>query len=218
MAELDLVCVTLDGPEAIHDVQRHPGSYARVLRAIDTLRRRNVAVVTMTVVTPAGIDHIEHVLEIASAYGVRAYFQLEHEKHMDVQQQMIAPELSQARVAELARHLQGLKRRGLPVGNSYPSLRRQESERYLLTCERCWAGTYFGYVFSDGTVSHCFFTHAQAERAGGRTRGYVTAFNDLAPPLGRGCSCVPTYEVNHILDFDARVIFSALEATLQAPH
>jgi MoaA/NifB/PqqE/SkfB family radical SAM enzyme len=218
VAELDLVCITLDGPEHVHDEQRHPGSYARVLRAIETLRGRNVAVVTMSVVTPAGIDHVEHVLEIARAHGIRAYFQLEHDKHMDVRQQMIAPGLSQARVAELARHLQDLKRRGLPVGNSYPALRRQESERYILTCDRCWAGTYFGYVFSDGTVSHCLFTHAQAERAGGRTRGYVAAFNDLAPPVGSGCSCVPTYEVNHILDFDVRVIFSALEATLQRPH
>jgi len=125
---------------------------------------------------------------------------------------------SQTRVAELARHLQNLKRLGQPVGNSHPSLRRQESERFLLTCDQCWAGTYFGYVFSDGTVSHCLFTHEQAERAGGRTRGYVAAFNELAPPVGPGCSCMPTYEVNHILDFDVRVIFSALEATLQTPH
>jgi MoaA/NifB/PqqE/SkfB family radical SAM enzyme len=218
VAALDLVCVTLDGPEHVHDAQRQRGSYARVLRAIEALRSRGVAVVTMTVVTPAGIDHVEHALEIARAHGIRAYFQLEHEKHMDVRLQAIAPELSQARVAELARHLQDLKRQGQPVGNSVPSLKRQESERFLLTCDECWGGTYFGYVFSDGTVSHCLFTHEQAERAGGRTRGYVTAFNDLAQPVGRGCSCMPTYEMNHILDFDVRVIFSALEATLQAPN
>lgn len=218
VAALDLVCVTLDGPEAVHDAQRQRGSYVRVLRAIEALRARGVAVVTMTVVTPAGIDHVEHVLEIARAHGIRAYFQLEHDKHMDVELQAIAPGLSQARVAELARHLQDLKRRGEPVGNSLPSLERQESERFLLTCDQCWAGTYFGYVFSDGTVSHCLFTHAQAERAGGRAHGYVAAFNELAQPVGQGCSCMPTYEVNHILDFDVRVIFSALEATLQKSH
>jgi hypothetical protein len=97
-------------------------------------------------------------------------------------------------------------------------LQRQEVERYLLTCDRCWAGTYFGYVFSDGTVSHCIFTRAQAERAGGPKRGYVAAFDALQSPVGPGCSCVPSYEVNHILDFDARVIFSALEATLQGSN
>jgi MoaA/NifB/PqqE/SkfB family radical SAM enzyme len=215
VAALDLVCVTLDGPETVHDRQRHPGSYARVLLAIEALRRRSIAAVTMTVVTPAGIDHVEHVLDIARAHGVRAYFQLEHDRQMDVLQP-ISPELSQARVAELARHLRDLKRRGLPVGNSYPALQRQEAERYLLTCDRCHAGTYFGYVFSDGTVSHCIFTRAQAERAGGPRRGYVAAFEELAPPEGPGCSCVPSHEVNHLLNFDVRVLFSALDATLRS--
>ncbi len=217
VAGLDLVCITLDGPEAVHDRQRHPGSYARVLRAIESLRGRNIAVVTMTVVTPAGIDHVAHVLEIARTYGIRAYFQLEHDKQMDVREP-ISPQLSQARVAELARRLRDLKRGGLPVGNSYPALQRQEAERYLLTCDRCWAGTYFGYVFSDGTVSHCIFTRHQAEPAGGRQHGYVAAFDALPAPRGPGCSCVPSYEVNRILDLDARVIFSALAATLHAPQ
>jgi MoaA/NifB/PqqE/SkfB family radical SAM enzyme len=214
VAELDLVCVTLDGPESIHDRQRNPGSYARVLHAIEALRQRHIAVVTMTVVTPAGIDHVEHVLEVARAYGIRAFFQLEHDRQMDVRQP-ISPELSEARVADLARHLRELKRHGLPVGNSYPALQRQEAERYLLNCNHCYAGRYFGYVFSDGTVSHCIFTRAQAERANGRTRGYVRAFEELAAPEGPGCSCVPSYEVNRILDLDVRVLFGALEATLQ---
>jgi len=212
---LDLVCVTLDGPEEIHDRQRHPGSYARVIRAIEVLRQHQVPVVTMTVVTPAGIDHVDHVLEVARAHGIRAYFQLEHDKHMDVRQP-ISPELSQARVGRLARHLGDLKRRGLPVGNSYAALERQEAERYLITCDHCHAGSYFGYVFSDGTVSHCIFTRAQVERGNGRARGYVRAFHELGAPTGPGCSCVPTHEVNHILDFDARVLFDALNVSLRS--
>src|SRR5947208_3480668 len=83
---LDLVCVTLDGPEEIHDRQRHPGSYARVIRAIEVLRQHQVPVVTMTVVTPAGIDHVDHVLEVARENGIRVYIQLENDKHIDEQQ------------------------------------------------------------------------------------------------------------------------------------
>lgn len=217
MADLDLVCVTLDGPQTVHDHQRHPGSYVRVLAALEALRQRDIAAVTMTVVTPAGIDHVEHVLEIAREHRIRAYFQLEHDKQMDVEQP-ISPALSQARVADLARHLRDLKKRGLPVGNSYSALQRQEAERYLLTCNQCHAGHYFGYVFSDGTVSHCIFTRSQAERANGRTRGYVAAFEELAPPVGPGCSCVPSYEVNRILDFDLRVLFDALDIALKSPR
>src|SRR5215468_4495142 len=56
VALLDLVCVTLDGPPEVHDRQRHPGSYARAIEAIEALRGRGVAVVTMSVITPAAAD------------------------------------------------------------------------------------------------------------------------------------------------------------------
>src|SRR6185369_15757523 len=98
-----------------------------------------IQTVTMTVVTPAGIDHVEHVLDIARENGITAYFQLEHDRHMDVSQP-ISPELSQSRVAELARHLGALMKKGFPVGNSYAALDRQAAQRYLVTCDRCWAG------------------------------------------------------------------------------
>jgi MoaA/NifB/PqqE/SkfB family radical SAM enzyme len=213
--DLDLVCVTLDGPQAVHDEQRHRGSYERVLRGIEALRRNDIPLVTMTVVTADGIDHVEHVLDIAKAFGFQAYFQLEHDKEMDVARP-IAPRLDQERVAGLARHLRDLKKKGLPVGNSFAALARQESQRYLLTCEGCYAGSYYGYVFSDGTVSHCIFTKSQVESGNGRRLGFVRAFQELAAPVGPGCSCVPSYEVNHILRFDLRVLFGALEVALRS--
>ena len=215
LADLDLVCVTLDGPEPIHDGQRRRGSYARVLRALEALRQRNIPTVTMTVVTPAGIDHVDHVLDVARGYGIRAYFQLEHDRQMDVLQP-ISPSLSQERVAGLARHLRERKRSGLPVGNSDETLRHQETDRYLVTCDRCHAGSYFGYVFSDGTVSHCLFTQAQVTPRNGRTHGYAKAFHELAAPQGPGCSCVPLHEVNRMLNFDARVLFAALDVSLRS--
>ena len=214
LAGLDLACVTLDGPEAVHDRQRHPGSYARVLRAVEALRGRGVAVVTMTVVTAAGIDHVDHVLEVARAHGVRAYFQLEHDADMDVLRP-VAPALRQERVAALARHLRDRKRQGWPVGNSERALDRQERARYLLDCAHCWAGTYYGYVFSDGTVSHCLLTRAQVAAGNGRRDGFLRAFEALAQPTGPGCACVPSYEVNRILDLDARLLFSALDVALR---
>ena len=214
VAELDLACVTLDGPEAVHDAQRHRGSYARVLRAIEVLRSRGIPVVTMTVVTAAGVDHVEHVLEVAQSYGIRAWFQLEHDAAMDVSAP-IAPAIAHARVGQLARHLSDLKRRGLPVGNSFQVLDQQGAERILTSCDQCWAGSYFGYVFSDGTVSQCLLTQKQAPQSNGRERGYLRAFEELAAPEGPGCSCVPSYEVNHMLDFDVRVLFGALEVALK---
>jgi MoaA/NifB/PqqE/SkfB family radical SAM enzyme len=182
---------------------------------LDALRQRGIPTVTMSVMTPSSIDHVDHVLDLAREYGTRAYFHLEHDKAMDVDQPL-SPALTQARVAELALQLLDRKRRGLPVGNSEVALERQRDARYLITCDNCYAGSYYGYLFSDGTVSHCIFTQQQVERGNGRRQGYVNAFRALAPPTGPGCSCVPLHEVNRMLHLDVRVVYGALAVALKS--
>jgi MoaA/NifB/PqqE/SkfB family radical SAM enzyme len=213
LAQLDLVCITLDGPAEIHDAQRHPGSHARVLEALDLLRSRGTKTVTMTVLTSTSIDSVDHVLGVARQYGTQAFFQLEHDAGMDVSLP-IAPAVSRERIAALAEKLLARKREGWPVGNSVQILEAQRERRVLGGCDDCYAGTYFAYVFSDGTVSHCLFTAGQVAAANGRDRGFVKAFEELAAPEGQGCSCVPSHEVNRMLDFDPRALRNALGTAL----
>lgn len=212
IAELDLVCVTLDGPREIHDAQRHAGSYDRVLEAIDVLHGRGKTVVTMTVVTPRGSENLRHVLELAKQRGFRAYFQLEHDASCDVHAP-IAPLMSDGRIDALARELAGYKRAGFPVGNSYSLLAAQgrDGRRIGGTCEHCYAGRYFGYVLSDGTVAPCLLTQWQQERANGKRLGFLEAFHAMSAPEGPGCGCVPIHQVNQILDYKLGVLFDALD-------
>jgi MoaA/NifB/PqqE/SkfB family radical SAM enzyme len=213
LAQLDLVCITLDGPPAIHDAQRHVGSHARVLEALDLLRSRGTKTVTMTVLTSTSIDTVDHVLDVARRSGTQAFFQLEHDAAMDVNLP-IAPEVSRERVAGLVDLLLARKREGAPVGNSVAILEAQRERRVLGGCDTCYAGTYFAYVFSDGTVSHCLFTVGQVPGNNGRERGFLKAFQELAAPEGQGCSCVPSHEVNRMLDFDPRALRNALDTAL----
>jgi MoaA/NifB/PqqE/SkfB family radical SAM enzyme len=213
VALLDLVCVTLDGPPEVHDRQRHPGSYERVIDALILLRSRGVPVVTMTVLTSNGAGAIDHVLNVASHLGCRAYFQLEHDASCDVNAP-ISPALTDDRIKGLAEYLLDLKECGLPVGNSRTLLQAQSRARYVGTCADCHAGRYYGYVFSDGTVAPCLLTQRQVETGNGRRMGFLRAFEALAAPQGPGCSCLPTHEVNHILDFNVGVLWNALETVL----
>lgn len=214
VAKLDLVCVTLDGPEEIHDRQRHPGSYRRAIAALEALRARGVPLVTMTVLTPDGAERMEHVLEVARSMRFKAFFQLEHDGDCDVDLP-VAPRLDDARVTRLAERLLALEAAGEPVGNSRWILELQTRRRYLGSCEECHAGRYYGYVLSDGTVAPCLLTQWQAPRGNGRERGFLRAFHELAAPQGPGCSCVPTHEVNRILDFDAKALFHALDLAVR---
>lgn len=211
---LDLVCVTLDGPREVHDEQRRRGSYDRAIDAIERLRRSDVAVVTMTVLTPRGADSIDHVLDVARSMGFKAFFQLEHDKGCDVHAP-IAPRIADEGIARVARRLLEAKERGLPVGNSRELLERHaQGRRYLGSCEECWAGSYYGYVLSDGTVAPCLLTQWQVPNGNGRRLGFARAFAELDAPRGPGCACLPTHEVNRMLDLDPRALWHAIEVSL----
>jgi MoaA/NifB/PqqE/SkfB family radical SAM enzyme len=214
VSRLDLVCITLDGPEEVHDRQRRTGSYRRVIDGIQRLRSRDRQVVTMTVVTRTGADHVRHVLEVAKEMGTRAYFQLVHNENVDVNAP-IAPDISTERVEALMDELKGLKAQGWPVGNSFAILEQQKRNRYIGTCADCYAGRYYAYVFSDGTVAPCLLTQHQVRARNGKARGYLRAFQEMEAPVGPGCSCSATHEVNLILDFDVRTLFEALSVALR---
>lgn len=211
--KLDLVCITLDGPRDVHDAQRRKGSYDRAIDAIAALRALSVPVVTMTVITPSGADSIDHVLDVARAHGLKAFFQLEHDKSCDVMLP-IAPRIGDGGIARVTSRLLEAKDRGEPVGNSRALLVRQRDRRYLGSCDDCWAGLYYGYVLSDGTVAPCLLTQWQVPPGNGRREGFLRAFEKLAAPRGPGCACVPTHEVNRVLDLDPRALWHAVEVTL----
>jgi MoaA/NifB/PqqE/SkfB family radical SAM enzyme len=214
LAELDLACVTLDGTPEVHDTQRRRGSYDRAVRAIELLVARGVRVVTMTVLTPQGARTIDHVLSAARRLGVDAFFQLEHDKTVDVMAP-IAPRLRDQQIVDIARELLARKDAGEPVGNSRAILEQHvRNGRYLGTCADCHAGRYYGYVLSDGTVAPCLLTQWQQETGNGRKLGYARAFLALAPPEGPGCSCVPTHQVNQVLDFRLDVLWDAFGLAL----
>lgn len=218
LADLDLACVTLDGTPDVHDSQRRRGSYDRAVRAIELLVSRGVRVVTMTVLTPRGAGTIGHVLEAARRLGVDAFFQLEHDKTVDVMAP-IAPRLRDEAIVDIARTLLSRKDAGDPVGNSRSILEKHVRDgRYLGSCSDCYAGQYYGYVFSDGTVAPCLLTQWQQETGNGRKLGYARAFEELAPPQGPGCSCVPTHQVNQVLDFRLDVLWDAFGLALGRRH
>ncbi len=214
---LDLACVTLDGTPEVHDAQRHRGSYDRAIQAIELLVARGVRVVTMTVLTPRGVETVGHVLDVARRLGVDAFFQLEHDKSVDVAAP-IAPRLRDQQIFDLARALIARKEAGDPVGNSRAILDQHVANgRYLGTCEGCYAGRYYGYVLSDGTIAPCLLTQWQQEAGNGKKLGYLRAFHAMAPPEGPGCSCVPTHQVNQVLDLRLDVVWDAFSLAFGRP-
>ena len=213
VAQLDVLCVSIDGPRAVHDGQRRKGSFARAERAIELALARGVQVVTMTVVTPSGRQTIDEVLNMARDMGFRAHFHLEHDADCDADAP-ISPEIDDHGVRDLAEHLLARKRQGWPVGPSVSFLKALAARgRRLHGCDTCFASRYFCHVMPDGTVVPCLMTHRQPGSVSGREIGYVRALNELPQPTARGCSCEPLQEMNMMLNLRPEVVLNALGLT-----
>jgi MoaA/NifB/PqqE/SkfB family radical SAM enzyme len=213
IAKLDLVCITLDGPPEVHDVQRHPGSHDKVLTAIDAAQSRGVDVVTMTVLTPAGSESVDYVLQVAKEKGTRAYFQLQHDAEGDPDKE-IGEGHSETGIARIAQHLLRRKDEGWPVGPSHTYLealaRGGTGTRRLHSCDDCYASRYFISITPQGDVIPCPLTFRQEPRLNGRQLGFRRAFEMLAQPTNSGCSCYPLQELNYMLSFRPEVVLNAM--------
>lgn len=75
LAPVDLFFTSLDGPQAIHERNRGPRSFAGVCEAIADLRQRGKTVIPICVVTEANLPHLEELLSLAEELGVRIHFQ-----------------------------------------------------------------------------------------------------------------------------------------------
>jgi len=216
---LDMLVVSIDGPEPSHDlVRKKRGSYGRVLRAIELARSRGIAVATITVLSRSNLHVVDDVLALAEKHGFWAYFQpaysdcFDHGRGLD-------PALGPDVLAALARDLGRARAEGRPVAASPGFLERLGKGPAFGDCGPCHAGRYFGTVMPDGTVVPCHLVSQGAAYPNGREMGFVRAFLGMPHPTsGPGCAISPYQESDLIFGLDARAIRAAFERVLRTPR
>jgi MoaA/NifB/PqqE/SkfB family radical SAM enzyme len=215
---LDMLVVSIDGPEPTHDlVRKKRGSYTRVLRAIDLARARGIAVATITVLSRSNLHVVDDVLALAEQHGFWAYFQpaysdcFNHGRGLD-------PALGPDVLATLARDLGRARAAGRPIAASPGFLERLGNGPAFGDCGACHAGRYFGTVMPDGTVVPCHLVSQEASYPNGREIGFARAFLEMPHPTsGPGCAISPYQESDLIFSLDPRAIRSAFERVLRTP-
>ena len=207
---LDMLVISLDGPEQIHDrVRRQRGAFDRVIRVLDAARKRNISTATITVLCHENLSVIESVLALGAKYGFYAYFQpaykdcFEHRAGLD-------PVFNRSVLARIATRLADAKKEGLPVGASPGYLERLRRGPEFGDCTKCSAGKYFGTVMPDGTIVPCHLVSTEQKFPNGKQMGFANAFFSLPRPgPGPGCAISPYQETDMIFGFDPRAVFAA---------
>jgi pyrroloquinoline quinone biosynthesis protein E len=212
---LDMLVVSLDGPDDVHDVvRRRRGSYTRVIRVIQEARRRGIAVATISVIGPWNEQRVEEILGLAKTYGFWAYFQ---PAYLDcfTHDAGLHPGIDPAMLNRLADQLSDAIPRA-PVGSSPGFFERLRAAPRFGDCTRCTAGRYFATVMPDGLVVPCHLTMGQAGYLNGREVGFTRAFLEMPRPTGPGCAISPYNESDLIFSLDPRAVVAAVRRAMSS--
>lgn len=214
---LDMLVVSLDGPDGVHDVvRRKRGSYERVIRVIQEARRRGIAVATISVIGPWNESRVEEILALASDHGFWAYFQPAYQDCF-AHDAGLRPGIDPGMLIRLADHLSAAIGQA-PVGSSPGFFERLRNAPRFGDCSRCTAGRYFATVMPDGLMVPCHLTMGQARYLNGREVGFTRAFFEMPRPTGPGCAISPYNESDLIFSLDSRAVMAAIRRAFSSPR
>jgi len=78
LQDLDLLTLSFDGSEAVHDQSKKKGAYGHVMNAIEFARRNNIQVSTTTTLTRDNLGEVDFIVQKAREGDFKAAFQLLH--------------------------------------------------------------------------------------------------------------------------------------------
>lgn len=197
---LDLLKLSLDGPEQIHDFLRTKGSYKEVLKAATTALNNGIKISFATTLTRYNIDHLEHMLDIAKEFNTVVAFQPLKELYKGLDDlKEIAPDLIRYKRA-VDMLIQEKVNGNNAIRNSLHGLHyiREWPELAPL---HCGAGLIFCVLEPNGDMISCDRVVIRNKPPNAVKLGFKRAFDQLTLPDCKGCGFCGSLELNYLLSF-----------------
>ena len=207
LGRLELLKLSLDGPEDVHDrLCGHQGAYQQVLEALTAATARGIRTVLVATITRHNVFCLDHVLELARRHGVMAAFQPlkpNYKGFRGAGDLLPDPEAMLRAVDGLraARRAGG----GAFMRNSMPALDHIASWPHYSPM-RCWAGRIFCVVGADGTLFSCDRTVQEKPLPSCLELGLRGALARLPELACDGCGFCGAMELNQALRPDPRIV------------
>jgi len=218
LKNLDHLILALDGPEKMHNQNRGEGSFQKVMKAIQTLKRK-MPVWTLTVLTKHNLDGIDFILETAKNYGFLSTFQVLH--HNEAlgrnHDSLLPPDGSYRRVIK---ELILKKKEGAPIASSFQYLERilnwpdykKPMLSYSIDNLRCWAGRLYCNVDTDGSIYPCSLLVDKVRALNFLECGFKEAFENLTRNSCKVCMASCFTEYNYLYSLDISTIVEWLNS------
>lgn len=211
---VDVLQVSIDGPEEIHDSLRGKGSYKAAIEAIKAAKYAKVNVVTNTVLTKITVEHLPYIIDLAKAMDFSVLFQpafnyILSAPNLKIEQ--LKP--SKTQLIQAVDYLRSQKKRHNHVGNSFSFLNYIENNWPAGWLKKCHASSLFCTLGPCGEVMPCCFAATACEWPNALTDGFKKAFessinNDFVKKC-KGCYCNAYMEASLIFSLKPEACLNA---------
>ena len=214
ISNLDVLVISFDGEQEVHDANREEGSYEKAIKAFEATRGR-MNVWTITVLSKNNLDSIDYVLEKAGQYSFSTTWQLLHHQTLGSEEsrEMFPPADEYRKAIEL---LMERKRGGAPIVNSmeyfkyihdWPDYRKSylKGKRKNLSC---YAARLYCNIDTDGKVYPCSVLVGLVPAKNALETGLKEAFDYVQDIPCQSCTAGCYVEYNYLYSLHPRVIMN----------
>jgi len=212
---VDHLCISLDGPEAMHDANRGAGSFSKAMRALETASGKTT-LATNTVITKNNLGGIDFVIARARELGALANFVVVRNCPENIR-----PDEAEQR-GVIARLITA-KKKGAPVSQSFDCLNTLLAwPDYGKVAYRagdlgyrgkCLAGRLYCYVHHNGDVYRCNELAGNTKPLNFLEAGFKAAFRHLgSSAVDCGiCNSICFLEMNRMYSLNRGAIFEHIK-------
>lgn len=210
LSSLDLLTLSFDGPEEIHDSIRGRGSYRELMEAAKVVKQRNIKLRFSTVLSKYNLAAVRFILEKAKELNVPVVFQPARLCTLSgAETNPIAP--PEYDYKKVISELIIEKKKNTYIINSVPGLRHLYSWPYsknnkcvnsLFVCCLQPNGDMYGCgrnLQINGNVPNCL------------KLGFIKSFENLIPMNCGECWCASFVELNYLFYFNLSTILNVLK-------
>lgn len=212
---VDVVQLSIDGKQEIHDALRGKGSYKTVIDSIELLKERKVKVISNTVLTKRNLSELEFILNLAGRYGYRSLFQPVFHYEISENNEVIenlCP--THYEIYYAIEYLIKQKRCSKTVGNSIAFLKYIQKTWGNQSKIKCHANNLFCTIDPLGYILPCCFDTRRNNDFNAEQHGFKQAFSNCVhdgfSSNCYGCYCNAYIESNLAFSFHLSACINAL--------
>lgn len=216
---VDSLCVSLDGDEKSHDMNREPGSFRKAMNAIECALSNKLSVRTNTVLTKNNLNSIDFIVETARKYNYLAIFNIVLGHFFKKEDSRNFTKADNAEFKDALKKIIFYKAKGYPIlfskkAYSYTlDWKDYSKESYMgespkFRHARCWAGKYFCFIDTDGQVYPCSHMMGKIKSPNYLSDSFKKAFESISNHNCKACYMADHNEFNLFYNLDFEVILN----------